>query len=83
MSWLPERLGVVLDANVLLRHLDDQALAELDARQQAVLDNCPSFDPGELERARQRLDATRATGVPRPPEATVHVTFADFRRWRG
>jgi conjugative relaxase-like TrwC/TraI family protein len=45
-----------------LRHLDDQQLAELDARQQAILDNPPAFDPDELERARRRLDAVQQPG---------------------
>jgi conjugative relaxase-like TrwC/TraI family protein len=47
-----------------LRHLDDLALAELDARQQAILDNPPPFDPTELEQARRRM-ATPARGEPR------------------
>jgi hypothetical protein len=45
-----------------LDDLDDQALAELDTRQQAILDNPPPFDPAELERARQHLDAGGQTG---------------------
>jgi hypothetical protein len=53
-----------------LHRLDDEALAELDARQQAILDNPPSFDPSELERTRQRLDAARATPDPRPGSAS-------------
>ncbi|MDP8969745.1 MAG: helicase C-terminal domain-containing protein, partial [Actinomycetota bacterium] len=40
-----------------LHHLDDHQLAELDARQQALLDNPPPFDPSELERARKGRDA--------------------------
>ena len=48
-----------------LHDLDDHALADLDARQQAILDNPPPFDPGELQRARQRLDARPVTEGPR------------------
>ena len=40
-----------------LRALDDQQLADLDARQRAILDNPPAFDSSELERARRRRDA--------------------------
>ncbi len=48
-----------------LHRLDDEALAELDARQQAILDNPPSFDPSELERAASALT---------PPERhQIHV----------
>ena len=43
-----------------LGDLDYQQLAELDARQQVIIGNPPRFDPGELERARQALDAARA-----------------------
>ncbi len=39
-----------------LRNLDDEQLADLDARQQLILDNPPPFDPSELERARQSQD---------------------------
>ena len=53
-----------------LRDLDDAQLADLDARQRAILDNPPPFDPSELERARQRLGAARATGDPRPRPAS-------------
>ncbi|HVL98751.1 MAG TPA: hypothetical protein VM324_05625 [Egibacteraceae bacterium] len=48
-----------------LHHLDDQALADLDARQQTILDNPPCFDPNELERGRQRRDANQVTTDPR------------------
>ncbi len=41
-----------------LRHLDDQQLADLDARQQTILDNPPPFDPAELQQARHALAAT-------------------------
>jgi hypothetical protein len=41
-----------------LRDLDDQQLADLDARQQAILDQAPAFDPAELKRARQQLEET-------------------------
>jgi len=44
-----------------LHDLDDHQLADLDARQQAILDNPPPFDPGDLGRARQSLDGTRVT----------------------
>jgi len=73
-----------------LRDLDDQTLADLDARQQAILENAPSFDPAELERARQRLDTTRAAGSPhlRPgsPEQLLverlERTAHTHRHWR-
>jgi conjugative relaxase-like TrwC/TraI family protein len=73
-----------------LRDLDDQALADLDARQQAILENAPYFDPAELERARQRLDNTRAAGHPRrrpdsPEQLLVQRlerTAAAHRDWR-
>ena len=48
-----------------LHYLDDQTLDDLDAGQQAILDNPPHFDPAELERARQHLDAVRDAGDPR------------------
>jgi hypothetical protein len=73
-----------------LRDLDDQARADLDARQQAILDNAPTFDPGELERARQRLAATRAghagAGPVSPEQLLVQrleraaATHRDWRR---
>ena len=44
-----------------LRDLDDDQLAELDTRQEAIIDNPPPFDPSELERARQRLSHARRT----------------------
>jgi hypothetical protein len=73
-----------------LRDLDDQQLADLDARQQAILRDAPAFDPSELERARQRLDATRAAGEPhlRPgsPEQLLverlERTAHTHRHWR-
>jgi hypothetical protein len=73
-----------------LRDLDDQTLADLDDRQQAILENAPSFDPAELERARQRLDTTRAAGSPhlRPgsPEQLLverlERTAHTHRHWR-
>ena len=43
-----------------LRDLDDQQLEELDARQQAVVNNSPRFDPTELQRARRALAAKRS-----------------------
>jgi conjugative relaxase-like TrwC/TraI family protein len=43
-----------------LHDLDDQQLADLDARQRTTLGNPPPFDPSQLQRARQRLDAALA-----------------------
>ena len=46
----------------LARHLqclEHDQLAELDARQQALLHNPPPFDPDDLERARRSLDEAR------------------------
>ncbi|WP_169786739.1 MobF family relaxase [Nitriliruptor alkaliphilus] len=40
-----------------LEHLSEEALFELAARQQDILDRRPHFDPAELERARRNLDA--------------------------
>jgi conjugative relaxase-like TrwC/TraI family protein len=38
-----------------LHHLTDEQLGELDARQQAILDNRPHFNPAELNQVRQAL----------------------------
>jgi ATP-dependent exoDNAse (exonuclease V) alpha subunit len=51
-----------------LRYLDGDELAELDARQQAILDHPPPFDPTELERSRQHLDPGGQTGTSTTPE---------------
>ena len=48
-SYLARRLHI----------LTDHQLAELDARQQAILDGAPPFDPSELQHARQARDAAR------------------------
>jgi conjugative relaxase-like TrwC/TraI family protein len=74
-----------------LRHLPDEQLADLDVRQQAILDNPPPFDPAELERARQRIDDTRATGDRHPrPAKSEHLVVQRLERaaqahrdWRG
>lgn len=49
-----------------LRDLDDQELADLDARQQAIIDAPPPFDPAELQQARHALTqaARGLTGTP-------------------
>ena len=59
-----------------LGDLDERQLAELDARQQAILDNPPSFDPSELERTRQALDAVRGNGAGRGARTGVHSAGA-------
>ncbi len=56
-----------------LRDLDERQLADLDIRQQALIDNPPPFDPGQLERARQDLDAVRGSRGRR------HVATAERR----
>ena len=63
-AWLQADLYLARN----LRDFDDRQLADLDARQQAILDNPPPFDPSELERARQGLDAARAGLGGRIPE---------------
>ena len=63
-----------------LRDLDDQQLVDLEARQQAILDNPPIFDPGELERVRRRLDATRATEDLHPQPASRDLLVQRLER---
>lgn len=53
-----------------LRDLNDDQLAALDTRQKTILDNPPPFDPIELERARQSLDATQAAEQLHPGPAS-------------
>jgi conjugative relaxase-like TrwC/TraI family protein len=43
-----------------LRHLSDDQLDALDARQQAILDERPRFDPAELRRASEALTTIRS-----------------------
>lgn len=56
-----------------LRDLDEQELADLNARQQAISNNPPPFDPRELQRARKDLDAAQGSRGRR------HVPTADQR----
>jgi mRNA-degrading endonuclease toxin of MazEF toxin-antitoxin module len=56
-----------------LHHLDDHTLAELDARQQAIIADRPYFDPDELQQAHRTLEVltrrSRAdTDQPHAPE---------------
>jgi hypothetical protein len=44
-----------------LEHLSEDALFELAARQQDIVDRRPHFDPAELERARRHLDNANRT----------------------
>jgi hypothetical protein len=51
----------------LARHLDEltpEQLAELDARQQAIITRRPAFDPAELETARRTHDEAVRSGEP-------------------
>jgi hypothetical protein len=65
-----------------LRHLDDQALADLDARQQAIIDNRPHFDPSELERARRRLNAVQKPTFAQVPVQRLERAAQAHRDWR-
>lgn len=60
-----------------LHHLNDQELADVDGRQQAIINNPPPFDPAELQQARQALteagrDVT-GTAVPGAPGTVRHA----------
>jgi hypothetical protein len=56
-----------------LRDLDDHQLGDLDARQQAVLDNPPRFDLAELMLARHALAAAARPVAQRPARPKGHV----------
>lgn len=60
-----------------LRDLTDEQLADLDTRQQLVLDNPPSFDPSELERVRESQEL--AARAPRGGKASTGSHHADAR----
>jgi hypothetical protein len=82
-----------------LHNLTPDELADLAARQQAILDARPSFDPFELEEARRALDAAdraarltpdaeRSGAVSRRMTAACRVAIleaqsAAYERWRG
>jgi hypothetical protein len=53
-----------------LRNLEHQQLTRLAARQQAIIDNPPPFDPAELQQARHALAQARrgVTGTALPGE---------------
>jgi hypothetical protein len=65
-----------------LRDLDDQQLTELETRQQAILDNPPPFDPGELERARQNQDDLRRASRGKDASRAIHHDDAQARQLR-
>lgn len=75
----------------LARHLDDltpEQLAELDARQHAIITRRPAFDPAELEMARRTHDEAVRSGEPTTgPRVAARVALLErqaiaHRRWR-
>lgn len=50
-----------------LRELDDDALTDLHARMGAVIEARPTFDPSNLQAARQALDAAHRIADPETP----------------